>query len=141
MDLRMEKIEIIDDHTPKGLCYRSFELDLKLRNHRVEIIYISEPPHGDSYHTMRIDDREIPGYVWGNLFLFPYNQEYVVCSWMERLYDRKTIIVDIPGRRYHIMQSYWGTYCLQDERLVFSDHKKTKELVIDIRDIDTWINY
>lgn len=38
--------------------------------HRIDLAYIGEPPHGDSYHRATIDGVAFPGEVWGCLFAF-----------------------------------------------------------------------
>jgi hypothetical protein len=75
--------------------------------------YISEPPHGDSYHYMKIDGFPFKGYVWGCMFLFPFHQKYIVCSWMEKLYERKTIIIAIKNKLYHVFDGYWYDYKIE----------------------------
>lgn len=35
------------------------------RNHQLELVYEGEPPHGDSYHNLKIDGRFFPGLAWG----------------------------------------------------------------------------
>ena len=76
----MEIIEINNDFDSHIFAMDDFELYLKLANVKIRIIYVSEPPHGDSYHHLFINDKRFPGYVWGCYFLFPYHQKYMICS-------------------------------------------------------------
>ena len=103
----MEKIEINNDFDSHIFAMDDFELYLKLASVKIRIIYVSEPPHGDSYHHLFINDKRFPGYVWGCYFLFPYHQKYMICSWMKDLYERKTVVIDIKTLEYKILKKYF----------------------------------
>ncbi len=93
--------------------------------HVAEVIYEGEPPHGDSYHSLRIDGRAFPGHAWGCLFAFTADSRYFGCSWMERLYERKTVVVDLVTSRYFVLPKYIYDFTISWPSLVGSrDHDK-----------------
>ena len=116
-------------------------INLKKSNHTIELNYVSEPPHGDSYHKMRIDGVTLKGYVWGCMFLFPINQEYIVCSWMEKLYERKTIIINIENKSYHILNEYWYDFRIENGNLLLGNDKFKESKNVNINRIEKWISY
>lgn len=103
----MKKIILGNDSQLHWFGMGDYEIILALSNKNIKIIYVSEPPFGDSYHKIYINDVEFDGYVWGCGFLFPFNQEYLVCSWMKELYDRKTIIINIINLNCYIFPVYY----------------------------------
>jgi len=65
--------------------------------HQIEIIYEGEPPHGDSYHRVVIDGVVFPGYAWGCNFAFSQSSTLAVFSWMSKLLERRTVVVDLEA--------------------------------------------
>ena len=74
--------------------------------HRVELTYVGEPPHGDSYHRATIDRAAFPGEAWGCLFAFSVCSRYLVFSWMAKRYERRTVVVDLQDQRYFVLPWY-----------------------------------
>lgn len=74
--------------------------------HRVELIYESEPPHGDSYHRGVFDGHPFPGHLWGCMFAFSPCSRYFVFSWMSKLFERLTVVADLQAQRYFVMPAY-----------------------------------
>ncbi|CAB1259118.1 Uncharacterised protein [Vibrio cholerae] len=70
------------------------------------LTYIGEPPHGDSYHSLSINGKKFPGYAWGCLFAFSSDSRFLVCSWMEKLIERKTVVIDCIEEKYFILPTY-----------------------------------
>lgn len=113
-----------------------FELSLKLAAIIVKIIYVSEPPHGDSYHHLYIDDKKFPGYVWGCYFLFPFHQKYMVCSWMKDLYDRKTVIIDIKTSEYIILEKYYHHFKMINHQIELMVTDENEKLILDLSAVE-----
>ncbi|TDG35613.1 hypothetical protein EZJ43_13415 [Pedobacter changchengzhani] len=132
----MVKIEINNDFDTHFFAMEDFELSLKLADAVVKIIYISEPPHGDSYHHLFIDDRKFPGYVWGCHFLFPYHQKYMICSWMKDLYDRKTVIIDIKTSEYKILKKYFGKFKMNNNQIELIGISENEKLTLDLSSVE-----
>ena len=74
--------------------------------HRIELRYAGEPPHGDSYHIVTIDERPFPGFAWGCFFSMSTCSRYAAFSWMSQLYERKTIVVDMAVCKYCVLTIY-----------------------------------
>lgn len=71
--------------------------------HQLKLTYIAEPPHGDSYGSLVIDDVKLPGFAWGSLFASSTDSHYVVFDWMARRFVRQTIVVDLKQRCYFVL--------------------------------------
>lgn len=134
----MEIIRTSNDYKCQWYGMGDFKITLEKSSHIIELTYKGEPPHGDSYHIMKINDFQIPGLTWGGMYMFPYNQEYVICSWMSKLYERKTIVIDIRNRRYYITKDYWTHSKIENNKLILGDYKFTKTMVLDINQISDW---
>lgn len=65
--------------------------------------YAGEPPHGDSYHHATVDGVPLPGFVWGARFAFSADSRHLACSWMAARFERRTIVIDLPARRYCVL--------------------------------------
>ncbi|WP_084304850.1 hypothetical protein [Phytopseudomonas flavescens] len=76
--------------------------------HEVELIYLGEPPHGDSYHRVIIDGHALPGFAWGDWFSMSACSRYLSMSWMPACYERHTLLVDMLGYRYTRLPAYMG---------------------------------
>lgn len=74
--------------------------------HSIEIKYDGEPPHGDSYHLVRIDGAAFPGYAWGCLFGFSACSRFAIFSWMSKLCDRRTVVIDMKGKCCFVLPEY-----------------------------------
>ena len=97
--------------------------------HRVELTYVGEPPHGDSYHRATIDGAAFPGEAWGCLFAFSACSRHLVFSWMAKRYERCTVAVDLQDRRYFVLPHHlcsfsvrWPTIVGEGEQLVGKDY-------------------
>jgi hypothetical protein len=81
--------------------------------HRIDLPYLGEPPHGDSYHRMEIDGASFPGHAWGGLFAMTADSQYLAFSWKPSRsvarpsdFERKTVVVDLTMRRYFVLPTY-----------------------------------
>lgn len=86
-----------------GAGMGDYQFNSSCGSHSVVIKYKGEPPHGDSYHTIEIDEIKFPGFAWAGRFGFSSDGRYFVCGWMEKPYERKTIIIDCQSRRYFVL--------------------------------------
>src|SRR6185312_4510671 len=89
--------------------------------HRAEVIYEGEPPFGDSFHALSVDDVSFPGHVWGCNFAWSPCSRYLVCSWMPQSPEkwiRRTIIIDIVNRRYFHLLDYFYDFIFDGVDLV-----------------------
>ncbi len=133
-----EIIDLFEDNKSIWLGMDDYLIKLKKSNHLIELNYLGEPPHGDSYHQMKIDGVIIQGYFWGCMFLFPVEQNYIVCSWMSKIYERKTIIIDIKQKRYHIFEDYWYDFNYENGLLVLGNEKFNIAKEVVINNITSW---
>ncbi len=131
----MEKIDLADDLHTHWFGMGNYEINLTLINKTVKIIYVSEPPFGDSYHNLYIDDVEFTGFVWGCEFLFPFKQEYLICSWMKSLYERKTIIINLTNSKHYVFPIYYGTFKREKNHIKFESKLLNKSETLDLDDI------
>jgi hypothetical protein len=76
------------------------------REHRVDLLYAREPPFGDSYHEALVDGVKLPGFMWGCMFAFTPDGRFFAGSWMERLYERRTIVIDGFDHCYFVLPVY-----------------------------------
>jgi hypothetical protein len=74
--------------------------------HAIELLYVGEPPRGDSFHSIGIDGRSLPGYAWGGSFVFSPCSRYVVFDWMAQRFERRTLVADMDAGRYFVLPHY-----------------------------------
>jgi hypothetical protein len=74
--------------------------------HTIELACQGQPPHGDFYSLVRIDGIDFPGYAWDCFFGFSPCSQFAVFSWMPRLIERRTVVVELGTRRYFILPEY-----------------------------------
>jgi hypothetical protein len=67
--MELKCVELPADGASIHVSMGDFELLTPNGEHRVQILYRGEPPHGDSYHKFFIDDVSLPGYAWGVISL------------------------------------------------------------------------
>ena len=102
-------------------------IHLNMSNHVVELKYAGEPPHGDFYYDMYIDGKRIAGYVWAWTIAFPFKQKYIVCKWMSKLYERKTIIIDINRLKFFEIKGHWTIIDVTEDQVTFSGYEKYED--------------
>ncbi|MBN2879391.1 MAG: hypothetical protein JXN65_07145 [Clostridia bacterium] len=102
-------------------------IHLSMSNHVVELKYAGEPPHGDFYYDMYIDGNRIKGYVWAWTIAFPFKQKYIVCNWMSKLYERKTIIIDIEKLKFFEIKGHWTIIDVTEDQVTFSGYEKYED--------------
>lgn len=78
--------------------------------HEVTLLYVGEPPHGDSYHCAEIDGVPLPGWVWGGNFAFTPDGTHLACSWMAARFERRTIVIDLAGRCYCVLPRVFADF-------------------------------
>jgi hypothetical protein len=93
--------------------YESYILVSPDARHEVELPYVSEPPHGDSYHTIQVDGHSVPGFAWGCNFAWSDDSRYLVLSWMRSKWERKTLVIDVELRRYVALPAYFYDFRLR----------------------------
>ena len=123
------------------LGMENYKLTLDQNEAEVFLKYIGEAPHGDSYFSMYINNECIKGYVWGCMYLFPFNQAYIICSWMEKIYERKTIIIDHKSKKFSILDTYWYDYKEDEDKIILSNNNFNEIRILDISQISNWIKY
>lgn len=131
-------IEVFEDNKSFWYGMDDYLINLKKSNHSIELTYAGEPPHGDSYHQMKIDGLSVMGFFWGCNFLFPSEQNYAVCPWMSKLFERKTIIIDLTNMKYHIFKDYWDNYKYENGILVMENNKLKILHEVKINEISSW---
>lgn len=95
--------------------------------HAAELVYEGEPPHGDSYHAMRIDGRPFPGHAWGCVFAFTEDSRFFGFSWMAHLFERKTVVADLSLSRFFVLPRYIGDFTLDWPHVVGSPDRHEGE--------------
>jgi len=115
------KIEEISDDKSYYLGMDDYKIILKQSNHILELKYINEARFGDSYHTLTVDGVLLDGLFWGCNFIFILEQRYMICSWMEKLYDRKTLIVNLATKGSYVMKMYSYDYKVDDNMLILGN--------------------
>jgi len=136
----MKKVTLGDDSQLHWFGMGDYEIDLALINKIIKVIYVAEPPFGDSYHKLYIDDVEFDGFVWGCEFLFPFNQEYLICSWMKSLYERKTIIINLMNLSHYVFPIYYGRFKRQKDCINFENELLDKSETLGFNDIRKRLN-
>lgn len=76
------------------------------QKHHIKLIYEFEPPHGDSVHSLFVDDRRFAGEAWGCNFAFSACSRYVVFSGMHKRLQRITIVIDVEKSCYFDLPDY-----------------------------------
>ena len=71
--------------------------------YEITLPYMGEPPHGDSFHALLTDGRQLPGYVWGCTFAASPCSRYLAASWMAKRYERRTIVVDLEKHSFVVL--------------------------------------
>lgn len=105
----------------------------------LEIKYVSEPPHGDSYHSAKINGRPLPGYVWGCLFSSSVDSRYIACSWMAQRIERKTLVIDCKEMRYFVLPAYIYTPTIKWP-LIGSSEKEPAEPTYEFTGNEKWLS-
>jgi hypothetical protein len=111
----------ISDEQSYYLGMDDYHIILKESGHILQLKYIDEPRFGDSYHSLTVDGILLEGFFWGCLFIFIDNQQYMVCSWMAELYDRKTLIVDLETKGTFLIKGYWYDYKMEGDLLILGN--------------------
>ena len=135
----MEKIKIENDTQTYWLGMSDYEINLPMIHKIIRLAYISEPPHGDSYHKLFIDETEFPGYVWGCNFLFPYQQKYMVCSWMEKICERKTAIINLENMKYFILPKYCHEFTVRNNIIELKETETCEIKTLTLKQIEILI--
>lgn len=81
--------------------------------HRIDLPYCGDPPHGDSFHTIILDCTSVPGYAWGCNFACSADSRFLCLSWMEMRYDRKTLVIDLVERRHFVLPCYINDFIVR----------------------------
>ncbi|WP_152559974.1 hypothetical protein [Hymenobacter sp. IS2118] len=131
----MKKIALTDDSQTHWFGMGNYEIKLTLINKTVRIMYVSEPPFGDSYHQLYIDNVEFEGFVWGCEFLFPFGQAYLICSWMKNLYQRKTLLIDLKTSNYYVFPIYYGDFKRRGNSIDFENKLLSQTKTLDLNDV------
>ena len=106
----LEVIEARRDGESFWAAYSSFLFLSPDRSQRVKAEYVGEPPHGDSYHQLIVNERKLPGFAWGGSFAWSADSRYFCCAWMEKRFERKTIVIDVMQGRYFVLPTYFNDF-------------------------------
>ena len=102
----MEELKLPSDGTCEWAGMGSYNLISPDSSKIIDLIYAGEPPHGDSYHVLKVNGKKLPGFAWGCLFGFSKDSRYLVFSWMEKLFERKTMVLDCNQEKYFVLPEY-----------------------------------
>lgn len=119
----MEALKLPGDGSCKWAGMGDYQLISPNESIAATITYAGEPPHGDSYHSLSINGKKFPGYVWGCLFAFSSDSRYLVCSWMEKLTERKTVVIDCVSQNYFVLPEYIYKFSINWPKIVGIDGK------------------
>jgi hypothetical protein len=134
--MEMEKVSIENDTQTYWFGMGNYEINLSMINKKIRLVYVSEAPHGDSYHKLVIDKTEFIGYVWGCNFLFPYGQRYLVCSWFEKTIERKTIIINLENLKHIVLPKYYHSFSSKENDIEFEDVETHEIMTMTLTQIE-----
>ncbi|KAA0970379.1 hypothetical protein FPY71_07620 [Aureimonas fodinaquatilis] len=103
------------------------------------LTYVTEPPFGDSYCRLTVAGKPFPGFAWGSHFAWTKDGRFLVFAWMEKLYDRKTAVVDVDASAFCTLPGYVHTMRVSLGPLTISDVKTGEQQ--QISDSAEWISY
>lgn len=86
--------------------------------HVAELIYETEPPHGDSLHRLILDGRRFPGRVWGRYFTCSTDGDRFGFSWAPAGFESRSVVVDLPARRFAILGLYMAHFLIAGNDVV-----------------------
>jgi hypothetical protein len=108
-----QTLTLPSDGRPAHAGMGDFSLLTPDGRHRVDLPYCGEPPHGDSFHTISVDGVGVPGNAWGCGFACSSDSRFLCLSWMEKRYDRKTLVIDLMERRYFALPFYISNFMIR----------------------------
>jgi hypothetical protein len=103
---QLREVTCPNDGTTLWAGYGDIRMFSPNKKHCVWLPYAGEPPHGDSYHRIQINERSFPGFAWGCQFAFTPDSRYFAFSWMLEKYERKTAVVDVVEHQYFVLPKY-----------------------------------
>ena len=112
-----ETIELPADGASRWAGMGNYVLISPDGQHKVALRYSGEPPHGDSFHELEVDGVRLPGFAWGCTFAFTVDSRYFAASWMAKLYERKTIVVDVERRQFFVAPDYIHDFAFRERTL------------------------
>jgi hypothetical protein len=136
----VEKLNLPKDGSCKWAGMGDYQLISPNQNVSAIIKYVGEPPHGDSYHSMSVNGNSFPGYIWGCLFAFSSDSRYLVCSWMSKLVERKTVVIDCINQKYFVLPEYIYIFSVQWPK-VSGVEGKWKDILYEFTGTETWLSY
>jgi hypothetical protein len=113
MSWNMQRVQFTNDGSARWAGMGDFVLVSPDSQHTIELTYVGEPAHGDSYHRANIDGSAFPGYAWGCMFAFAPSSRFAVFSWMRELFERRTVAVDMQDHRYLVLPEYIYDFVVQ----------------------------
>ena len=138
--MELKCVELPGDGDSIHVGMGDFELLTPNGEHRVQILYRGEPPHGDSYHEVFIDGVSLPGYAWGCNFACTRDCRYLAFSWMARRIERITAVVDMADRRYVLLPAYIYDFAFRWPRLE-GVGKSSVGLSFEFAGNEHWVSY
>lgn len=66
--------------------------------------YAGEPPHGDSYHKLIINNKTVERCLWCGLFVWSPTGSYFACNY-DGIKTRNIIVVDVDKLKYRIVET------------------------------------
>lgn len=105
------------DGSPLWAGMADIELITPDGRHQIYLGFEGEPPRGDSYHSIWINNVRAPGYAWGCLFACTPDSRFLAMSWMETLPERKTAVFDLEERRYFVLPFHLYSFRFRWPRL------------------------
>ena len=107
--------------------------------HVVELEYVGEPPFGDSYHRAFADGIALPGFMWGCMFAFSPKGRFFVGSWMRRLFERLTLVVDCDETAYLSLPKYISDFRVSEQGI----YGMNADIGVDYRFTgrDKWVSF
>lgn len=98
------------EYTKDKLCHWAgmgdYELISPDGKYILQIPYEGEPPHGDSYHRVVINERVLGFHAWGGMFTFSACSRYFGFSAMPEKWQRKTCVLDLEKSLYFFLPNY-----------------------------------
>lgn len=136
----MEQITLPSDGSCCWAGMGDYQISTPNQENILEISYLGEPPHGDSYHTAKINGLPFPGYVWGCLFASTENSRYIFCSWMSKLLERKTIAIDCVEHKYFVLPDYIHAFNVKWPKIMGCDGERAN-MFYEFTGKEQWLSF
>lgn len=133
----MQRIEFTNDKRHQHVGMGDLLLISPDGRYEIQLMYVGEPPHGDSFHSGFIDGHPYPGFIWGCMFAFSSCSRYFAFSAMPTKYERRTAIVDLDTQSYFVLPQYIYQFRF-DWPVIVGDGSISSGISYSFDGLETW---